>query len=87
MVGACIHLLKRTDLIPHPPKILDKKMKHWWLCVCSHACSHTFAGDSASNCPLVLSCSFTRKLLVAIVDKWDSHVLVIDKIAPLNWKV
>ncbi|KAK6247920.1 hypothetical protein QUC31_019485 [Theobroma cacao] len=29
---------------------------------------------------------FTRKLLVAIVDKWDSHVLVIDKIAPLNWK-
>ncbi|XWS73394.1 hypothetical protein CRYUN_Cryun02cG0124400 [Craigia yunnanensis] len=30
---------------------------------------------------------FTRKLLVAIVDKWDSHVLVIDKVAPLNWKV
>ncbi|XWS52377.1 hypothetical protein CRYUN_Cryun11dG0064300 [Craigia yunnanensis] len=30
---------------------------------------------------------FTRKLLVAIVDKWDSHVLVIDKVVPSNWKV
>ncbi|KAK9273617.1 hypothetical protein L1049_018427 [Liquidambar formosana] len=29
---------------------------------------------------------FTRKLLVAIVDRWDSHVLVIDKVAPPNWK-
>ncbi|XVF19147.1 hypothetical protein REPUB_Repub11eG0084000 [Reevesia pubescens] len=29
---------------------------------------------------------FTRKLLVATVDKWDSHVLVIDKVAPSNWK-
>ncbi|XP_065880014.1 uncharacterized protein [Euphorbia lathyris] len=29
---------------------------------------------------------FTRKLLVAVVDKWDSHVLVIDKVAPPNWK-
>ncbi|XP_022729166.1 uncharacterized protein LOC111284643 [Durio zibethinus] len=29
---------------------------------------------------------FTRKLLVAIVDKWDSHVLVIDKVVPSNWK-
>lgn len=32
-------------------------------------------------------CSFTRKLLVAVVDKWNSHVLVIDKVAPPNWKV
>ncbi|CAL5425735.1 unnamed protein product [Camellia sinensis] len=29
---------------------------------------------------------FTRKLLVAVVDRWDSHVLVIDKVAPSNWK-
>ncbi|XVE78730.1 hypothetical protein DITRI_Ditri14bG0002000 [Diplodiscus trichospermus] len=29
---------------------------------------------------------FTRKLLVAIVDQWDSHVHVIDKVAPSNWK-
>lgn len=31
--------------------------------------------------------SFTRKLLVAVVDKWDSHVLVVDKVVPPNWKV
>ncbi|KAJ8422801.1 hypothetical protein Cgig2_024569 [Carnegiea gigantea] len=30
---------------------------------------------------------FTRKLLTAVVDRWDSHVLVIDKVTPLNWKV
>ncbi|GMI74248.1 hypothetical protein HRI_001094100 [Hibiscus trionum] len=30
--------------------------------------------------------SFARKLLVATVDKWDSHVLVIDKVVPSNWK-
>ncbi|XP_042957407.1 uncharacterized protein LOC122292913 isoform X1 [Carya illinoinensis] len=30
---------------------------------------------------------FTRKILVAVVDRWDSHVLVIDKVAPPNWKV
>ncbi|XP_056165447.1 uncharacterized protein LOC115689856 isoform X1 [Syzygium oleosum] len=30
---------------------------------------------------------FTRKLLVAVIDQWDSHVLVIDKIAPENWKI
>ncbi|CAA2980779.1 nusB antitermination factor [Olea europaea subsp. europaea] len=29
---------------------------------------------------------FTRKLLVAVVEKWDSHVLVINKVAPPNWK-
>ncbi|KAL9238602.1 hypothetical protein vseg_013000 [Gypsophila vaccaria] len=29
---------------------------------------------------------FTRKLLAATVDKWDEHVLVIDKTAPSNWK-
>ncbi|XP_076907565.1 uncharacterized protein LOC143564061 [Bidens hawaiensis] len=29
---------------------------------------------------------FTRKLLVAVADKWDNHVLVIDKVAPQNWK-
>uniref|UniRef100_A0A7N0UMU4 NusB/RsmB/TIM44 domain-containing protein n=1 Tax=Kalanchoe fedtschenkoi TaxID=63787 RepID=A0A7N0UMU4_KALFE len=29
---------------------------------------------------------FTRKLLVAIVEKWDAHVLIIDKVAPANWK-
>ncbi|XVF69800.1 hypothetical protein PTKIN_Ptkin11bG0110500 [Pterospermum kingtungense] len=29
---------------------------------------------------------FTKKLLVAIVDKWDSHVLVIDKAVPSYWK-
>ncbi|OMO57821.1 NusB/RsmB/TIM44 [Corchorus olitorius] len=29
---------------------------------------------------------FARKLLVAVVEKWDSHVLVIDKVAPSNWK-
>ncbi|KAG4185977.1 hypothetical protein ERO13_A08G014400v2 [Gossypium hirsutum] len=30
--------------------------------------------------------SFTRKLLVATVDKWDNHVLAIDKVVPSNWK-
>ncbi|KAL6966215.1 hypothetical protein U1Q18_031992 [Sarracenia purpurea var. burkii] len=30
---------------------------------------------------------FARKLLVAVVDRWNSHVLVIDKVAPSNWKV
>ncbi|MFS8026320.1 putative syntaxin 6 [Helianthus anomalus] len=30
---------------------------------------------------------FTRKLLVAVADKWDSHVLVMDKVAPQNWKL
>ncbi|XP_057955572.1 uncharacterized protein LOC131149277 isoform X2 [Malania oleifera] len=29
---------------------------------------------------------FTRSLLVAVVDRWDSHVLVIDKVVPSNWK-
>lgn len=29
---------------------------------------------------------FTRKLLVAVVEKWNGHVLVIDKVAPSNWK-
>ncbi|KAF8403992.1 hypothetical protein HHK36_012102 [Tetracentron sinense] len=28
----------------------------------------------------------TRKFLVAVVDKWDKHVLVIDSIAPPIWK-
>lgn len=28
----------------------------------------------------------TRKLLVAVSDQWDSHVLSIDKVAPPNWK-
>ena len=31
--------------------------------------------------------SLTRKLLVAISNQWDSHVLFIDKVAPPNWKV
>ncbi|KAK7362467.1 hypothetical protein VNO77_04581 [Canavalia gladiata] len=29
---------------------------------------------------------FTRKLLVAVRDKWDSHVQVINKVVPPNWK-
>ncbi|KAL9459026.1 hypothetical protein AB3S75_007840 [Citrus x aurantiifolia] len=29
---------------------------------------------------------FTRKLLVAIVDKWDAHVHIIDKVVPPIWK-
>ncbi|XP_044504740.1 uncharacterized protein LOC123224990 [Mangifera indica] len=29
---------------------------------------------------------FTRKLLVAVVDKWDGHVRIIDKVVPPNWK-
>lgn len=29
---------------------------------------------------------FTRKLLVAVAECWNSHVLVIDKVAPYNWK-
>lgn len=33
------------------------------------------------------SCSFTRKLLVAVVDKWDAHVHIIDKVVPPIWKV
>lgn len=32
-------------------------------------------------------CSFTRKLLVAVVDTWDGHVHIIDKVVPPNWKV
>ncbi|KAK4266707.1 hypothetical protein QN277_027586 [Acacia crassicarpa] len=30
---------------------------------------------------------FARKLLVAVMDKWDSHVLAINKVIPENWKV
>uniref|UniRef100_A0A2P2KWB7 Uncharacterized protein n=1 Tax=Rhizophora mucronata TaxID=61149 RepID=A0A2P2KWB7_RHIMU len=30
---------------------------------------------------------FTRKLLVAVVDNWDSHVLILDKVVPSDWKV
>lgn len=29
---------------------------------------------------------FTKKLLVAVVDRWDNHVLVIDRVAPQKWK-
>lgn len=29
---------------------------------------------------------FTRKLLMAVVEKWDSNVLAIEEVAPLNWK-
>ncbi|XP_027346636.1 uncharacterized protein LOC113858277 [Abrus precatorius] len=29
---------------------------------------------------------FTRKLLVAVRDRWDSHVQVINKVVPPNWK-
>lgn len=29
---------------------------------------------------------FTRKLLVAVRDRWDSHVPVINEIVPENWK-
>lgn len=29
---------------------------------------------------------FTRKLLVAVTNKWDDHVSVIDKVVPPNWK-
>ncbi|KAK1356209.1 NusB domain-containing protein [Heracleum sosnowskyi] len=29
---------------------------------------------------------FTRKLLVAVVESWDSHVMVIDKVVPQNWR-
>lgn len=30
---------------------------------------------------------FTRKLLVAVVESWDGHVLVIDKVVPQNWRI
>ncbi|KAK4279323.1 hypothetical protein QN277_011120 [Acacia crassicarpa] len=30
---------------------------------------------------------FARKLLVAVMDKWDSHVLAINKVIPENWKL
>lgn len=30
---------------------------------------------------------FTRKLLVAVVDGWDSRVLKIEKVIPPTWKV
>ncbi|KAI5649372.1 hypothetical protein M9H77_35377 [Catharanthus roseus] len=29
---------------------------------------------------------FTRKLLVAVAENWDNHVIVIDNVAPDNWK-
>lgn len=29
---------------------------------------------------------FTRKLLVAVVDSWNNHAVVIDKVSPQNWK-
>ncbi|KAH6759656.1 antitermination NusB domain-containing protein [Perilla frutescens var. frutescens] len=29
---------------------------------------------------------FTRKLLAAVAERWDSNVLAIDKVAPENWK-
>ncbi|KAL2926226.1 Transcription antitermination protein NusB [Bienertia sinuspersici] len=31
-------------------------------------------------------CRFTKKLLGAVVEKWDSHVLVINRVAPPHWK-
>lgn len=40
-----------------------------------------------ANSIVMLYCRFTRKILAAVVDRWDSHVLVIDKVAPPNWKV
>lgn len=35
----------------------------------------------------MLGCSFSRKLLLAVMEKWDAHVCVIDKVVPPNWKV
>lgn len=32
-------------------------------------------------------CSFSRKLLVAVEEKWDNNVLAINKVAADNWKV
>ncbi|CAN8273860.1 unnamed protein product [Cochlearia groenlandica] len=29
---------------------------------------------------------FAKKLLAAVADKWDSHVVIIDKISPPDWK-
>ncbi|AEE85189.1 putative NusB antitermination factor, NusB-like superfamily [Arabidopsis thaliana] len=29
---------------------------------------------------------FAKKLLAAVVDKWDSHVVIIEKISPPDWK-
>lgn len=30
---------------------------------------------------------FTKKLLSTVVDRWDSHVVIIDKVTPPNWKI
>ena len=30
---------------------------------------------------------FAKKLLAAVADKWDSHVVIIEKISPPDWKV
>ena len=30
---------------------------------------------------------FAKKLLAAVADKWDTHVVIIDKISPPDWKV
>ncbi|KAJ0880484.1 hypothetical protein HanRHA438_Chr10g0463661 [Helianthus annuus] len=45
----------------------------------------SFSPPKLVYCKLILR--FTRKLLVAVADKWDSHVLVMDKVAPQNWKL
>lgn len=55
------------------------KSKHDGFCVC--------VAVLPCNLGFILAFRFTRKLLVAVVDKWDGQVLVIDKVAPSNWKV
>ena len=30
---------------------------------------------------------FAKKLLAAVADKWDSHVVIIENISPPDWKV
>lgn len=41
----------------------------------------------ANNLALCHICRFTRKLLVAVRDRWDSHAPVINKVIPPNWQV
>jgi hypothetical protein len=54
------------------------------VCAQKERDSHRKTELTMSSC---LYSRFTRKLLLAIVDRWDSDVHIIDKVAPSNWKL
>ncbi len=55
-----------------------------FVCAQRERDSHRKTELTMSSC---FYCRFTRKLLVAVGDRWDSDVHVIDNVVPSNWKV